>query len=204
MSSNKRILFIGPHPDDVELGCGGFIAKNKTASLYYAVMCPCLEIPENKNILEELKNSIETLGIPESNLTLGNLPLRLLHDHRSEVREELLKLKKTVKPHIVFCPSILDVHQDHEVLAVETFRLFRDVSIFNYEVGRSILHLKPNLYVHLTEEQLETKVKALMCYKSQQRRFYFKPEVFRSLATIRGVQCGAQYAEAFEVLRLHL
>jgi len=55
--------------------------------------------------------------------------------------------------------------------------------------------------VKLEQRHIDSKVAALQEYKSQSHRDYMKVDFITSLARARGVQIGAQYAEAFEVLR---
>jgi len=201
----KKLLFVGPHPDDVEMGCGGFIARfNKESEMAYLILSPCLEDPKNKNILNEAKEAIRFLGLSEKNLIIESLPRRTFHDQRKNIRDILIAQREKLKPDMVFCPSIRDIHQDHSVTAEETLRLFRDVCVISYEAPRSSLLFQPNLYMAMSEANLKTKIAALMRYKSQYDRYYFKPSVIRSFAQMRGSQCRVKYAEAFEVLRMRI
>jgi len=200
----KRLLFIGAHPDDVELGCGGLIAKNNRRNKsYYMVLSPCKDASKKQHILAETRKATGTLGLSEQSLFLHDLPRRVLFEQRDKVRNALIAMKQTVKPDLVFCPSLHDIHQDHMVVAEESFRLFRDVSVLAYENPRSSLNFIPNLYVPLSKEHLQKKVDALMCYESQFDRYYFTPQVIESFASMRGAQCQMPFAEAYEVLRLH-
>jgi len=187
----KKLLFIGPHPDDVELGCGGLISKySKSAQMTYLILSPCLEDPKNKNILDEAREAISILGLSTESLVIENLPRRTFHDQRRKIREILI--------------SVREKYQDHSVAAEETLRLFRDVGVISYEAPRSSLFFEPNIYVELSDENLKTKIDALMCYKSQYDKYYFKPDVTQSFARMRGSQCKVKYAEAFEALRMKI
>ena len=199
----KNLLFIGPHPDDVEMGCGGTISKySQDTHIIYLILSPCLEDPRNKNILKEAEKAIGCLGLSKENMIVKNLPRRTFHEQRREIRDILISTRDKYKPDMVFCPSLNDIHQDHSVTAEETLRLFRNIGVIAYENPRSSIRFEPNLYVELSEEHTRNKIKALMCYKSQYDRYYFKPSVIRSFPLMRGSQCGVKYAEAFEVLRM--
>jgi LmbE family N-acetylglucosaminyl deacetylase len=201
----KKLLFVGPHPDDVELGCGGFISKySKSAQMTYLILSPCLEDPKNKNIVDEAREAISILGLSTESLIVENLPRRTFHDQRRKIREILISIRERYKPDIAFCPSIKDIHQDHSVVAEETLRLFRDVGVISYEAPRSSLIFEPNLYIELSDENLKAKIDALMRYRSQFDKYYFKPGVIRSFARMRGSQCKVKYAEAFEALRMKI
>jgi len=201
----KKLLFIGPHPDDVELGCGGVISRySKNTQMTYLILSPCLEDPKNKYILDEARKAINLLGLPMESLIIENLPRRTFHDQRRNIREILISVREKFNPDMVFCPSIKDVHQDHSVTAEETLRLFRDIGVISYEAPRSSLLFEPNLYMGLNDKNLKTKIDALLCYKSQYDKYYFEPSVIRSFARMRGSQCRVKYAEAFEVLRIKI
>jgi LmbE family N-acetylglucosaminyl deacetylase len=199
----QRLLFVGPHPDDVELGCGGVINRfGRDAEIAYLILSPCLEDPRNEHILSEAAEASRVLGIPQQSIIVEDLPRRTFHDRREDIRRILIAARDRLRPQMIFCPSLRDMHQDHFVTAEETLRLFRDASVVAYESPRSSLNFQPELYVTLSEEDMDIKVQALMCYRSQFDRFYFEPEVIRSFARMRGAQCRSGFAEAFEVLRL--
>jgi LmbE family N-acetylglucosaminyl deacetylase len=199
----KKLLFIGPHPDDVELGCGGILSKYSEGSqITYLILSPCLEDPKNKNILNEAKNAASRLGLSADALIIKDLPRRTFHDQRREIRDFLISARDKYRPEAVFCPSLKDVHQDHSVTAEETLRLFRDVSVISYEAPRSAIFFQPVMYIELKDKHVKDKITALMCYKSQFDKYYFQPGVIESFALMRGSQCSVKYAEAFEVLRL--
>lgn len=204
MSINfKELLFVGPHPDDVEMGCGGTISKYcRCADIIYLILSPCLDDARNKAILDEARNAIVHLGLSTENMIIENLSRRTFHEQRREIRDILISVRDKYKPDMVFCPSLNDIHQDHSVAAEETLRLFRDIGVIAYENPRSSIHFEPTLYVQLSDKNVENKVKGLMCYKSQYDRYYFKPKIIQSFALMRGSQIGVEYAEAFEVLRM--
>ena len=197
-------LFIGPHPDDVELGCGGTISKysKDEVSIYYVIISPATEDPRNINILEEMRESARILGLKQENIIVLKYPRRILHEYRADIRQDLIRIVNEVDPDLIFTTTREDLHQDHSVLGEEVLRLFRDRSVIGYEVIRSSLNFISNLYIELDEACLTAKIEALSKYKSQSDRYYFKPEIIRSLARIRGAQAKMPYAEAFKILRL--
>lgn len=192
---------MGPHPDDVELGCGGIIAKYRDeVEMYYLVLSPCNNEPKNKMILEEMRNAVGVAGITRSQI--GNIERRVFHDQRSKIRSVLLEVQKKFDPDLVFCPTLNDVHQDHSVTAEEVTRIFRDKGVLGYEAVRSSVFFRPNLYFTFEETHLRKKISMVMCYKSQFDRYYFKPDIIKLLARMRGNQVRSEYAEAFEAIRL--
>lgn len=176
----NKLLFIGPHPDDVEMGCGGTISKYcQTSQIKYLILSPCLEDPKNKNILNETREAAEYLGLSTENILIENLSRRTFHEQRRKIRDILISTRDKYKPDMVFCPSLADIHQDHSVTAEETLRLFRDIGVISYESPRSSIRFDPCLYVKLNGENIKNKIRALMCYKSQYDRYYFKSSVIR-------------------------
>lgn len=201
----KRALLVSPHPDDVEIGAGGTIARLKRSgwTVWEIYFCPCWEDPKNVGHLEDHRKVVAALGI--DNLIELKFPRDgYLETHKQEVRDILWKLKKKFKPTLVLCPSPHEFHQDHAVVAKCCQTIFRDTStILGYEIGRSNLpDFKPNCFIILTEEDVQTKLKALLLYKSQlkNRAYFFNSKVFESTLIVRGAMAKTKWAEAFELL----
>jgi len=199
---NKHILMLGAHPDDVEYGMGGTIHRfrDQFQSAHYVVLSSTLDFPQNRGIDEELRAAAKLMAV--RNLQLMDYPWMEFHSVRGKIRQFLFELNKKNKPDIVFIPSRDDVHQDHQVLSQEAFRIFRDISVLAYEVVRSSLNFAPNLFIRLRKQNLDAKIRLLQVYKTQTNLFYFAPEVVRSLAVTRGAHSGEKFAEAFEIMRL--
>jgi LmbE family N-acetylglucosaminyl deacetylase len=113
-----------------------------------------------------------------------------------------VRLNKTVEPDVVFMPSENDIHQDHRVIAEEGLRAFKKTTILCYELPWNNLNFTNTCFIRFGEAELDQKVKAMGCYKSQQGKGYASEEFIRALALTRGTQIGVRYAEVFEVLRL--
>jgi LmbE family N-acetylglucosaminyl deacetylase len=113
----------------------------------------------------------------------------------------MIKLRKDFNPEVVVLPSMQDKHQDHEVISQEGFRAFKRCSILGYEQLWNLKTFTPNFFIKLDLKHIETKVSMINCYKSQSERQYCKNGFFKSLANVRGTQCGVEYAEAFELIR---
>ena len=98
-------------------------------------------------------------------------------------------------------PCSNDIHQDHQTIYNEGLRAFKKTSILGYELPWNNLSFTTNTFIKLTEENILKKVEALNEYKSQRSRTYLNEAFIRSLSITRGVQIGAPYAEAFELVR---
>ena len=203
----QKVLVLAPHTDDGEFGCGGTINKliESGAEVYYAAFSACqLSVSEGfpQDILvTEVKAATKVLGIKPENLLLFDYDVRTFNYRRQEILEDIIKLKAQIKPDLVFIPSINDIHQDHQTVANEGVRAFKFSTILSYEMPWNNFTFNTQSFVHLSEHNIATKVKALAEYKSQAHRPYANDSFIRSLANIRGVQIDTKYAEVFEVIR---
>ena len=206
----NKILCLAPHPDDIELGCGGTVSKltELGKEVFYCAFSLCEKsIPKgfsNDILKEELKNSCRKLGIRDTNVYQYMFEVREYKRDRQLILEELVKLKNEIKPDLVFLPMPNDVHQDHCTISEEGMRAFKKSTILAYEVPWNNFSLENNLFVELTEEQLQKKIEALKAYESQYFRSYANEEFVKSLAVVRGVQGKSKYAETFNIIRMYL
>lgn len=207
LSNKKNILILAPHTDDGEFGCGASIAKfiEEGCNVYYAAFSTAKEsVPEGmpKNILEiEVKEATKRLGIKPENLLVYGFTVRKLNFFRQDILEELVKLNKQLKPDLVFMPVPGDLHQDHNTVALEGLRAFKQTSILGYEIPWNNLKFHNQCFIKITEEQLNKKIYALDAYNSQKMRNYASEDYISSLAKTRGVMINTEYAETFEVIR---
>ena len=202
-----NILILAPHTDDGEYGCGGTIARFVDEG--HQVYCVAFSAAEKsvdprfpQDILrKEILDAAAILKLPRENLQVLNFPVREFPAHRQEILEVMVKLNADFKPDLVFLPSTTDTHQDHQVVSAEGFRAFKKTSILGYELPWNNLTFATNTFVILQEDHVDQKVRALEQYKSQYGRPYGTGDYVRNLANVRGVQIGAQFAEAFESIR---
>ena len=206
-NQKRRILVLAPHTDDGEFGCGGTIAKfiAEGHEVFYAAFSACqqsvlAEFPSDI-LITEVKAATKVLGIKPENLILFDYDVRTFGYHRQEILDDMIKMRAEIKPDLIFMPTDTDVHQDHNTIAIEAKRAFKFNSILAYELPWNNFSFHTSSFIHLEEEFVRTKVNALKQYLSQAHRPYSDEDFIRSLARTRGVQIGARYAEAFEVVR---
>ena len=208
ISSFKNVLILAPHTDDGELGAGATISKlveNGAKVTYVAFSIAEESVPEGlpKNILEvEVKEATKRLGIKE--LIVFKYPVRKLNFHRQDILENIIQIRNKEDFDLVLIPSLKDVHQDHNTISQEGLRAFKNTTVFGYELIWNNLSFDTQCFVKLDKKHVESKVNALKAYKSQGFRNYLSEDFIFSLARTRGVQIGAEFAEAFEVIRLTL
>jgi N-acetylglucosamine malate deacetylase 1 len=202
-----KILFLAPHTDDAELGCGGTIAKFveegrevHVASFSIAEDSVMAGFPKN-SLLKEFNRAMQVLGVNKNNLYTNRFKVRNFPEFRQDILEEIVKLRDKINPDIVFVPSPNDIHQDHQVIASEGLRVFKKISILGYELPWNNITFETRSFVRLEKEHIQKKIDALKCYETQRHRSYLNEDFITSLARTRGTQFENEYAEAFEVLR---
>ena len=114
----------------------------------------------------------------------------------------MIELRNQFSPKVVLLPSMNDTHQDHSVITQEGFRAFKNSTMLGYEMPWNNLSFVTSCFTVLTKQQLEKKIQAVECYKSQGHKSYASRSFVESLAKVRGVQINREYAEAFELIRL--
>ncbi|NNC83576.1 MAG: PIG-L family deacetylase [Flavobacteriales bacterium] len=208
MQSFKKILVLAPHPDDGEFGAGASIHRwvSAGAEVRYVAFSPCLKsLPEGSTsdlLGGELKEAVQKLGMSEGQARLLDYPVREFPAHRQAILEDLVQMRKDFRPDLVLVPNSTDIHQDHQVIHEEAIRAFKHCSILGYELPWNNMSVTTNYHVALDEENVQAKLDALHCYRSQEKRIYLADGFLHGLARVRGVQVGHHLAEAFEVIRL--
>lgn len=204
----KKILVLGPHPDDMEFGCVGTVLKllERGIEVHYAVFSMCEKsvpagLPPDA-IKQELLKVAAALKLPSGNLHLFNYEVRCFPQYRQEILEDMIKLNRSINPDLVFLPSSADIHQDHQTIHNEGKRAFKFNMALGYELPWNNYNFQTDFYTILDEEKVIRKIELINLYSSQKFRNYSDDEFLKSLLRIRGTQVKAKYAEAFEVIRL--
>jgi N-acetylglucosamine malate deacetylase 1 len=121
----KRLLFLGAHPDDIELGCGALIHNvGEKSEMLCVTLSDNQKNPLLRNVVDEHYRSMGVLGVPRESVVLRDFSTRLFHDARQEILEYFLKLRRDFKPDIIFVHSKQDIHQDHNTMTDEALRAF--------------------------------------------------------------------------------
>lgn len=205
-----KILFLSPHTDDVELGCGGTLTKfveNGDEIRYFVFSIAERSLPDGvpkDSLMKEFYDVLSVLDVPKENATVFRYDVRKFDQNRQDILENLVRARTEFRPDLVIGPSLNDFHQDHQVIANEMIRAFKtSSSIISYELPWNHVTFNTQMFVRLTQKQMDTKFKATRCYKTQLAldRNYFSKDFIYGLARTRGVQCNSEFAEAFEVIR---
>lgn len=207
MLNNKRILVLAPHTDDGELGCGGTISavSSNGSTVFYIAFSSCensVPAAYPRDILrKEVVEATGKLGVQKENVFIEEFEVRTFSTHRQLILDRMIFYRSKIKPDVVFIPSLDDKHQDHETIRNEAIRAFKNCTILGYELPWNNFSFDSQFFFNLTIEHINKKLDALAAYQSQSERTYFNQDFIKGLASVRGVQSGLQYAEAFQVIR---
>jgi len=199
----KRILFLGAHPDDIELGCGALLAR---ISLNTEAHCVTLSDNQHNPLLTKLVDehykSMAALGISRERVTVSNFITRRFMESRQDILEFLISLNKKIQPDIVFVHTQHDLHQDHTTVTNEALRAFRGTTLLGFDVLRSSNGFFPHFLVEVDEMDVKKKIAALSEYKTYADKYYFSEDVTRATMIRHGALAGKPFAEGFDILRI--
>ena len=203
-----RILAIGCHSDDIEIGCGGTLLALAQAN-------PGLEI--DWLVLAASGPRADEARRSAAAFTAGVATVRVeVHDFRDgflpysggEVKQVFEDLKSRVDPELVFTHAGYDFHQDHRLASELTWNTFRNHLILEYEVPKYDGDLgRPNVFFPLTQELVDRKLALLEeQFATQRGKHWFDPETFVALMRLRGMESVApeRFAEAFTARKVVL
>jgi len=203
-----RVLCLGAHSDDIEIGCGGTIlrlSEQYPGSTFHWVVFNGVGARETEaqRAAKLFTAAAELEGPLIKTFEDGFMPFA-----GAEVKAVFEELKVAVSPDLVFTHNRKDAHQDHRLIAELTWNTFRNHLILEYEIPKYDGDLgQPNLFVPLEAEICQKKVRCIMeAFQSQHHKRWFQQETFLSLMRLRGMECNAPsgYAEAFYCHKLML
>jgi LmbE family N-acetylglucosaminyl deacetylase len=196
-----RVLCLGAHSDDIEIGCGGTVLQ--VASARPDTMFHWVVFSGEGEREREARHGANLFlrAACQHEITVKRFRDGFFPYVGSEIKEYFEELKSQVSPDVVFTHFRRDRHQDHRVISDLTWNTFRDHLILEYETPKYDGDLgSPNCYVPLDETICRMKTDYLAAaFKSQQGKRWFSADTFRGLMRIRGIEAGgpAGYAEAF-------
>jgi LmbE family N-acetylglucosaminyl deacetylase len=197
----RRLLFLGAHSDDIEIGCGG-------TALRLAREFPNLDVrwivfgAQGARAEEARKSASHFLRAARTKLVAVERFRDGFFPHTwAEIKEFFEKLKRDFSPDVIFTHYRNDLHQDHRVINELTWNTFRNHLILEYEVVKYDGDLgTPNFFVHLDATVCRRKIEVLRkCFATQNNRAWFTDDTFYAMLRLRGVESNSpsRYAEAF-------
>jgi len=203
-----RILCLGAHSDDIEIGCGGTVLRileeNPDAEVFWVVMGASGQRAD------------EATASAKSFLARARQKEVIVKEFRdgffpyigAEIKGFFEELKRSFAPDLVLTHCRSDLHQDHRLVSELTWNTFRNHLILEYEILKYDGDLgTPNVFVHLTESLARRKVGILLdSFRSQLKKNWFTEDAFLAILRLRGLECNApeKYAEAYHARKLVL
>lgn len=201
VQDRKVVLAIGAHPDDVELGCGGTLSLHlsKGNEIHILTLSHGASGGDPELRKQEAEEAAKFQG---AHLHLENLSDTNISEG-VETISVIEKLVQKINPTYVYCHSIHDTHKDHRNVHQATLSACRHIpNLYCYQSPSSSVDFKPNQFIDISGEFLETKLKAIACFKSQcELRPYLDEDLLRSTARYWGRYCNYRLAEPMEVIR---
>ena len=196
-----KILCLGAHSDDIEIGCGGTILR--LLSEYDDVEVHWVVVGSSgQRDGEALAGAEKFLAkAKKKEIMIEHFKSSYFPYRGEEIKDFFEKLKDRISPDIIFTHYRHDLHQDHRVISELTWNTYRDHLVFEYEIMKYDGDIgSPNVFVHLDETLCRKKIRFIMdSFKTQREKDWFTRDAFLSLLRIRGIESKApgQYAEGF-------
>jgi LmbE family N-acetylglucosaminyl deacetylase len=203
-----KILCLGAHCDDIEIGAGGTILKllkhYKRASVYWVVFSSDDQRAEEAIVSANLFLS----AVDSKNISINKFRNSFFPYEGADIKAFFDRLKQEFSPDVVLTHFRNDLHQDHRVISELTWNSYRDHFILEYEIPKYDGDLgTPNSFVHLDASTVHKKVSfILQSFRSQAEKQWFDEETFLAMLRLRGIESAApgKYAEAFYCRKLVL
>jgi LmbE family N-acetylglucosaminyl deacetylase len=196
-----KVLCLGAHSDDIEIGCGGLIlallAERRRVELDWVVFSATAA----RDREARRSAALFMRGAARQRVAVHRFRDGFFPYDGGDIKKTFEELKTRVAPDVILTHSRDDRHQDHRLLSDLTWNTFRNHFILEYEIPKFDGDLgTPNCFVPLQRSTCMRKVKYLQrVFGTQRDKHWFSADTFMSLMRLRGMECRAAdgYAEAF-------
>jgi LmbE family N-acetylglucosaminyl deacetylase len=203
-----RVLCLGAHADDIEIGCGGtllrLLAERPGSSVLWVVFSAS---PVREREARASAAAFLT-GAASSEVLVRDFRESYFPAVATDIKDFFETLKRRETPDLVLTHRREDLHQDHRAIAELTWNTFRDHLILEYEIPKYEGDLgHPNVFVPLAESVARRKVElVLLHFASQHARAWFRAETFEAVMRLRAVECNARdgFAEGFHGRKIQI
>ncbi|MFN8062085.1 MAG: PIG-L deacetylase family protein [Vicinamibacterales bacterium] len=204
----RTILCLGAHADDLEIGCGGTIARILAASPAVVVHWHVFSAtgPRRAEAARSAKAWLADARRPV--VRIGRYRESYFPQDWAKIKDDFERIKAQVDPDLVLTHWRDDRHQDHRVLSDLAWNTYRNHTILEYEIPKYDGDLgQPNVYVGIDDAAARLKVSRILAhFPTQAGRHWFTEDTFLGLMRVRGLESGprSRYAEAFHARKLVL
>src|SRR5437899_5061235 len=196
-----RVLCLGAHCDDIEIGCGGTILKLTEGRRDVSVNWVVFSSSEEREREARKSAGLFLAAACEQTVAVKRFRDGFFPHVGEAIKDHFEQLKEEISPDVVFTHYGRDCHQDHRLISELTWNTFRDHLIFEYEIPKYDGDFgSPNAFVHLDDAIVRKKIAFIMeSFRSQRGKHWFDEETFTAVLRLRGMEsCSpAKYAEAF-------
>ena len=200
-----KILCLGSHSDDIEIGCGGTVLQLLAQGRKLDVVWVVLSSDKRREGEARKSAGLFLEGAHRKEIIVKRFRDGFFPFDGPKIKEFFEELKR-VSPDLILTHNRKDAHQDHRTIAELTWNTFRNHLILEYEVPKYDGDLgQPSVFVPLEPDLCQLKVKHLLdAFPSQRNKRWFERETFLSLMRLRGMECNSPsgYAEAFYCRKL--
>jgi LmbE family N-acetylglucosaminyl deacetylase len=196
-----RLLCLGAHADDIEIGCGGTVLRLVAEHPALSVRWVVFSGNEKRRSEAEASARFFLDGAREATIDVHGFRDGFFPTEQARIKEAFERMKAEYQPALILTHYRDDLHQDHRVVSELTYNTFRDHLVWEYEIPKYDGDLgNPNLFTPLPEETAQRKVAALLeHFPSQRGHRWFAANTFFAMLHLRGIGCNAPagVAEAF-------
>ena len=195
----REVLCLGAHSDDIEIGCGGAILELAAAHPGLRVTWVVFSGGAQREAEARLAARRFLHGAESSQIIVRKQRDGFFPAQMTEIKEFFEELKTISTPDLIFTHYRNDRHQDHRTISDLTWNTFRNHLVLEYEIPKYDGDLgTPNVFVPVSRKSARRKVNEICTiFKSQVGQHWFTPDLFFGLMRMRGIECCAEFAEAF-------
>jgi LmbE family N-acetylglucosaminyl deacetylase len=203
-----RVLAVGAHADDIEIGCGGTLLR--LAQTDPDAVVTWIVLSGNDKRTAEARASAQAFvsGFASARIEVERFRDGYLPYQGADVKDYFERLKGELTPDVVFTHHRSDLHQDHRLVSELTWNTFRNHLVLEYEIPKYDGDIgSPNVFVPLSETVSARKVDALLeHFVSQRGKRWFTRDLFEATLRLRGMESNSPsgHAEAFYCRKLVL
>ena len=208
LENAKRLLFLGAHSDDIEIGCGGTVLELAREFTNLEVRWVVFASDPSRAAEAAACAALFLKDVSRTSVMIKDFRDGYFPYLGGAIKDCFEELKREISPDLILTHNREDLHQDHRLVSELTWNTFRDHLIWEYEVPKYDGDFgSPHLFVHLSESVCRRKLDyVLSSYETQRDKRWFSEDTFLSIMRLRGVESNApgRYAEAFYCRKLVL
>jgi LmbE family N-acetylglucosaminyl deacetylase len=203
-----KVLLLGAHCDDIEIGCGGTILKLpkqwKNVSVKWVVFSS--DSDRKREAIASAKSFLKS--VKKKDISVEDFRNGFFPYQGKEIKEYFEQMKLEYSPDLIFTHFRSDLHQDHRLINELTWNTYRDNLILEYEIPKYDGDIgSPNFFVQIERNTCNEKIRKIVKYfKSQSNKQWFTEDTFWSIMRLRGIEANSasRYAEAFHCRKICL